>query len=158
MITGARHRVSVDGYGVADGHGGLRLDQAIREAGKAPRARLWILHPTGPNRWTRNAHGRERPGRGRADAGEVVITYRMKNGANVEQHLQLPPGGIAQNHMEVTRLGLKLATLDERIRKPASEIALAGGGSRPLRCGSRGGRGEANARHAGLLRRPDARR
>jgi hypothetical protein len=31
--------------------------------------------------------------------GEVVITYRMKNGANLEQHLQLPPGGIAQNHI-----------------------------------------------------------
>jgi len=117
MITGARHRVSIDSYGVGDGHGGLRLDQGIREEGKAPRARLWILHPSGPNRWSGTLTDAKGPVEVERMPSEVVITYRMKNGANVEQHLQLPPGGIAQNHMEVTRLGLKLAALDERIRK-----------------------------------------
>ena len=48
---------------------------------------------------------------------EVIISYRMQNGAKVEQHLQRPPAGVVENHMMVTRFGIRLATLDEQIRK-----------------------------------------
>jgi hypothetical protein len=42
----------------------------------------------------------------------------MKNGARVEQHLQQErPAGTVSNHMTVSGFGVRLATLDERIRK-----------------------------------------
>ena len=116
-ITGASHQIAVDSHGSADGHGGLVLDQAIDEQGKRPRTRRWVLRPAGPNRWTGTLTDAAGPVAVERTQADVVIRYRMHSGANVEQHLQLPPGGLADNHLVVSRFGLKLATLDERIRK-----------------------------------------
>lgn len=117
LITGASHRISVDSRGVSDGHGGLVLDQAIREEGSKPRTRRWTMRPEGPNRWTGTLTDASGPVEVERTASDVTIRYRMHNGANVEQHLELPPGGSLDNHLEVSRFGVTLASLDERIRK-----------------------------------------
>ena len=117
LVTGGRHHVSVDSHGTPDGHGGLVLDQTIREQGSKTRTRRWILHPEGANRWSgtlTDAAGHVAVERTPTD---VAIRYRMKNGAHVEQHLQQPPSGAVLNHMTVSRFGIRLATLDERITK-----------------------------------------
>ena len=44
----------------------------------------------------------------------------MKSGPDVVQHLKLVADGTAENHMSVTRFGVEVATLDERIRKLAN--------------------------------------
>jgi hypothetical protein len=118
LISGASHRVSVDSRGRPDGHGGLVLDQRIREAGKPERTRQWVLHPAGPNRWTGTLTDAVGPVAVERTSEDVTIRYRMHGGAEVEQHLGLPPGGAtADNHLTVSRFGIRLATLDEKIRK-----------------------------------------
>jgi hypothetical protein len=117
MVTGSSHRVSVDSRGVPDGHGGLVLDQIIRESGKPERTRRWVLRPAGPNRWTGTLTDAAGPVAVERTPADVAIRYTMHNGDKVEQHLQLPPGGVADNHLTVSRFGIRLATLDEKIRK-----------------------------------------
>jgi Protein of unknown function (DUF3833) len=117
LITGASHRVSVDSRGTADRHGGLVLDQAIREAGKPERTRRWVFRPAGPGRWTGTLTDAVGPVTVERTSVDVAIRYTMHNGENVEQHLQLPPGGAVYNHLTVSRFGIRLATLDEKIRK-----------------------------------------
>ena len=117
LITGASRHVSVDSHGRFDGKGGLVLDQLINEQGSRPRMRRWTLHPAGADRWTGTLTDAAGPVVVQRTKSDVTIEYTMHNRARVEQHLQLPPGGIADNHLSVSRFGLKLATLDERIRK-----------------------------------------
>jgi hypothetical protein len=119
LLTGSKRRVTVDSMGTPDGRGGLLLDQAIKEERKAPRVRRWVLRPNGTNHWTgtlTDAKGAVEVVRTPTD---VVIRYRMKSGPAVEQHLELASPGLAENHMSVTRFGVEVATLDERIRKLA---------------------------------------
>jgi hypothetical protein len=117
LITGSSHRVSVDSHGIADGHGGLILDQAIREEGKQPRTRRWNLHPAGANRWAGTLTDAKGPVVVERTSADVTIRYSMPNGAKVEQHLRRSPGGPVDNHLTVSRIGLRLATLEEQIRK-----------------------------------------
>lgn len=119
LLTGSHHGVSVESYGATDHRGGLRLAQIVREDGKPERERQWILRPAGNNRWRGTLSDAEGPVEVERTPWEVTISYRMHNGAHVEQHLQRPPGGIVENHMIVSRFGIRLATLDERIRKAA---------------------------------------
>jgi hypothetical protein len=116
-ITGSSHAISVDSHGRPDGQGGLALDQRVDEQGKLARTRRWVLHPAGPNRWTGTLTDSAGPVAVERTASDVVIRYRMHSGANVEQHLALVGRGVALNHMIISRFGLRLATLDERIRK-----------------------------------------
>jgi len=118
-IVGRPSTVSVDSLGTPDGRGGIVLQQTVRQQGKAARVRKWTLTPRGPSRWSGTLSDAAGPVVVERTASDVAIRYRMKNGARVEQHLKLQPGGVAQNHMTVSRFGLTLATLDERIRKAA---------------------------------------
>ena len=117
LIGGSHRRVSIDSFGAPDRHGGLKLDQVIREQGKPPRERSWLLRPAGSNRWTGTLSDAQGPVDVERTSSEVTINYRMRNGARVEQHLQQPPTGVVENHMIVSRFGIRLATLDEHIRK-----------------------------------------
>jgi hypothetical protein len=117
VIMGSKHRISIDSRGVPDGRAGLLLDQTISEEGKPQRTRRWVLRPAGPNRWSGTLTDAKGPVLVRRTPSDVVISYRMRNGASVEQHLQMPPGGVVENHLAVSRFGIKLATLDEQIRK-----------------------------------------
>lgn len=117
LITGAKRHVSVDSHGLPDGHGGLRLDQTIREEGKPARSRRWLLKPASTDHWTGTLSDADGPVAVERTPADVIITYRMTNGAHVEQHLRMPPGGVVENRMAVSRFGIELASLDERIRK-----------------------------------------
>lgn len=117
LITGAVRNVAVDSHGEPDAHGGLVLVQAIAEDGKPARTRRWTLHPAGANRWTGTLTDAQGPVVIERTPTDVVIRYRMKGGLQVEQHLQLPPGGVASNHMSISRFGVRVASLDEQIRK-----------------------------------------
>lgn len=117
LITGATRSVAVDSMGTPDGHGGLVLDQTIREQGKSARVRRWVLQPAGPNRWGGTLTDANGPVLVERTPSDVTIRYRMKSGPEVEQHLQLASAGVASNHLSVQRFGIEIATLDERIRK-----------------------------------------
>jgi hypothetical protein len=48
----------------------------------------------------------------------ATIRYRMKSGLAVAQQLALQPGGrTLLNRLTVTKFGIRVATLDETIRK-----------------------------------------
>jgi Protein of unknown function (DUF3833) len=119
-LTGRRHAISVDSFGTPDGHGGLILEQRIAEEGKSPRVRTWTIRPSGPNRWTGTLTDAAGPVSVERTSSDVTIVYRLRNGASVEQHLEKPPGDVVDNHMTVSRFGIRLARLDERIRKLGS--------------------------------------
>jgi hypothetical protein len=117
LIVGSPRRVAVDSQGVRDAHGGLVLVQRIAEQGRAPRVRTWVLKPAGRGHWLGTLSDADGAVRVERTPSDVVIRYRMHGGANVEQHLQKPPGGVVENRMTVTRFGVRLASLDEHIRK-----------------------------------------
>ena len=117
LITGATRSVAVDSMGRPDGHGGIVLDQTIREEGKASRARRWVLHNSGDNHWSGSLTDAKGPVEVERTPLDVTIRYRMKSGPEVEQHLKLAARDVAENHLSVTRFGVEIATLDERIRK-----------------------------------------
>ena len=119
-ILGASRTISVDSQGAPDGHGGLVLDQRMTEQGKPPGTRQWILHPAGRNRWTGTLSEARGPVLIERTASDVAIRYRMKNSAAVEQHLRQVSDGSVENRMTVTRFGIRLADLEERIQKPAT--------------------------------------
>lgn len=45
------------------------------------------------------------------------IAYIMKGGLSVAQTLKLLPNGVLANHMSIKKLGMTVATVDERITK-----------------------------------------
>ena len=110
-------RVTVESFGTREGDV-LLLRQAIREEGKAPRWREWRIRPVGPGRYTGTLTDAEGPVTITVQGPRGLIRYRMKTGMAVEQQLALQPGGrTLLNHMVVTKWGVRVARLDETIRK-----------------------------------------
>lgn len=110
--------ITVESTGRIDERGTLILDQIIREADKLPRLRRWVLRRAGPNRYTGTLTDAAGPVEIAVAGPRATIGYRMKNGLGVQQRLALQPGGQTLfNRLTITRFGLRLAQLDETIRK-----------------------------------------
>lgn len=111
-------RVSVNSVGRADGHGGLILDQTVREGSKAPRRRRWLFRSDGHGGYRGSLTDAAGPVEFTVAGPRATIRYRMKNGMEVEQQLavQRDPR-LVLNRLTVTKFGLGVATLDEQIRK-----------------------------------------
>ncbi|MEO8175382.1 MAG: DUF3833 family protein [Sphingomicrobium sp.] len=111
-------RVHVDSFGRADGHGGLVLDQIIREGSKHPRQRRWLFRSDGHGSYRGSLTDATGPVQFVVTGPRATIHYRMKHGLLVDQQLaaQRDPRLIV-NRLTVTKFGLRLATLDEQIHK-----------------------------------------
>ena len=110
-------RVRVDSVGRADGHGGLILDQAISEGTKQPRQRRWLFRADGHGSYRGSLTVADGPVEFVVTGPRATIRYRM-NGMEVEQQLALQRDPrLVLNRLTVTKFGLRLATLDEQIRK-----------------------------------------
>ena len=111
-------RITVDSSGRRDGRGGLVLDQAIREGDKPARLRRWVMHPAGPNRYRGALTDAVGPVEMTIAGPRATVRYRMRGGLAVEQQLALQPGGrVVLNELNVRRMGMRVARLDETIRK-----------------------------------------
>ena len=111
-------RIRVESTGRRDARGGLILDQSIREGDTAPRLRRWVLHRAGPNRLTGSLTDAGGPVTGTFSGPRATIRYRMRNGLDVEQHLALQSDGrTLLNELSVRRAGVRVARLEETIRK-----------------------------------------
>lgn len=96
----------------------LVLDQSIREGDKPARQRRWIMQRTAPGRYTGSLTDASGPVAVAVEGPRATISYRMKNGMAVRQQLALQKGGrVILNRLEVRRFGVRLAVLDETIRK-----------------------------------------
>ncbi len=97
----------------------LVVDQTLTGGSGAPTHREWRIHQTGPGRYAgtlSNASGGEILGE--VSGNRLHFAFRMKGGLTVEQWLTLAPDGrSAHNVMTATVMGLRVAALDEDIRK-----------------------------------------
>lgn len=110
--------VRVDSIGRGDGHGGLILDQAIRESGKPARHRRWLFRAGGHGGYRGSLTDAAGPVSFTVAGPRATIRYRMKNGLEVEQQLALQRDPrLVLNRLTVTKFGLRVATLNEQIRK-----------------------------------------
>jgi hypothetical protein len=110
-------RVQGEGQVLADGT--LVLNQLVERAGKAPQRRQWRIRPAGaPGRYSGYLSDATDLVRGAVEGNQLRLRYSMKDGLTVTQYLYLQPDGrSARNVMTITKLGVKVARLDETIRK-----------------------------------------
>ncbi|HEV2596462.1 MAG TPA: DUF3833 family protein [Sphingomicrobium sp.] len=110
-------RVTVDSVGSVKGDT-LILDQTIRENGKVPSVRRWTMRRVGHNRYSGTLT--DAVGAVEVDVAgpRASIRYTMKHGVRVAQQLvQQSDGSTVLNRLVVQKFGVRLATLNEIIRK-----------------------------------------
>ena len=111
-------RVFVDNVGLADKDGFLVLDQKLQIEGDPLRIRHWRLRQAGPNRYTGTLTDATGPVEAQVIGRAIRIRYPMKGGLKVESWLTAVPGARAfDNKTTITKWGLKVASLTERIEK-----------------------------------------
>jgi hypothetical protein len=117
-LVGGSSTVVVDSVGRRDRAGTLTLDQTIREGARPPRQRRWIMQASGPGRYTGTLTDASGPVDVTVARSRATIRYRMKGGLDVEQHLAVQSDGrTVLNRLSVRKFGLRVAWLDETIRK-----------------------------------------
>ena len=110
--------VTVDSVGTPEANGSLTLTQRIAMQGDSPRTRVWKLKQVAPGRYAGSLTDASGPVETVAIGRAIRIRYPMKGGLMVEQWLIALPGGRAlDNRMTVTKWGMRVATLRERIEK-----------------------------------------
>ena len=117
-IVGSDSRVVVQSFGARQKGGGLLLDQRIQRGTNSPSQRRWVMRPVSPGRFTGSLTEAEGPVVGTVAGPRATIRYRTRDGFDIEQHLALQPGGrTLLNQLSVRRFGIRVARLDETIRK-----------------------------------------
>lgn len=110
--------VTVESIGKRGRNGTLILDQRVRQEGKEAKSRRWVLRRLAPGRYTGTLSDAVGPVTVTSDTQAVHIRYEMKDGLQVEQTLTPQERGrVMDNLMRVRKLGLIVATLQERIEK-----------------------------------------
>lgn len=111
-------RVSVDSVGRAEKDGALILDQKMQIEGEPLRIRRWRLRQVSANRYTGTLTDATGPVEAQVIGRGIRIRYPMKGGLKVESWLTAVPGARAfDNKTTITKWGLKVASLTERIEK-----------------------------------------
>jgi len=118
QLFAAPRAMRVDSIGHRSAASGLLLIQRITQQSKPARIRQWIMQPVSPGRYSGSLT--EAVGRVTlvVSGPRAEVRYRMKGGLLVRQQLALQPGGrTLLNHLEVTKFGLRVAHVEEVIRK-----------------------------------------
>jgi hypothetical protein len=110
-------RLVVDSVGRAQGRDFVLVD-TVREEGKPVRERIWVMRPTGFNRFRGTLTDATGPVDVMVAGNGATIRYTMKGGLNIVQELVLEPDGRSlSNHIVARKFGLKFARVDGVIRK-----------------------------------------
>jgi hypothetical protein len=109
--------IRVDSLGTEQKDGALLLTQTIHEPGKAPRTRTWRMRRDGADRYSGTLSDAAGPVRVNVEAGAIRIRYRDKDNLDFDQRLTAAGPRQVRNRMTVKRLGIRVATFDEVIRK-----------------------------------------
>lgn len=115
----AHHRaVHVRGWGTLRGGDTIDLEQRIEVAGKPPTNRRWTLHALGSGRYTGVLSEAVGPVSGAVEGIIFRIRFHAKGGFRIQQTMRLQPDGrTVENHLVVRKFGIRVAVLDETIRK-----------------------------------------
>jgi len=106
-----------DSVGKRAANGDLILFDQIKEEGKPPKTRKWVMRKNGPNSFTGAMSEATGPVRIEVDGTQASIRYKMKGGITVHQELQMRDRKTLSNHVSARKLGVRLGRLDGTIRK-----------------------------------------
>ncbi|WP_242139353.1 DUF3833 family protein [Sphingomonas sp. TREG-RG-20F-R18-01] len=115
----SRHKAThVQGTGTLTAPDTIVLAQHVVVEGKPPRDRQWTLHAVGGGKFDGRLTDAIGPVRGDVAGNRFHVRFRLKGGFDVQQWMYLQPGGkVVQNHLVVRKFGIRVAALDETIRK-----------------------------------------
>lgn len=110
-------KVRSNGHVAADGT--LVLDQVVERPSEEPERRQWRFRKLGPGRYTGTLSVANGPVSVALQGNRLHLKYKLKKGnVGVEQWVYLQPGGkTALNHMTLRRMGMKVGTLEDVMRK-----------------------------------------
>jgi hypothetical protein len=106
-----------DSIGKRAPNGDLILVDRIKEEGKPIKERRWVMHKSGPNRFTGTLTDAVSPVDITVSGTAARIRYKMKGGISIEQELRMRDSRTLVNHVSAKRLGIRLGKLDGTIRK-----------------------------------------
>lgn len=111
--------VRVRSHGYVEKDGTLVLDQIVERPSEEPERREWRFRKLGPGRYAGTLSVAKGPVTVALSGNRLHLKYRLKKGnVGVEQWVYLQPGGrSAVNRMTLHRMGMKVGTLDDTIRK-----------------------------------------
>jgi hypothetical protein len=119
MFAPAR-TVHVRGQGRLAADGTLVLEQQVERAGKKTAHRTWRIRQISPGHYTGTLSDAAGPVSLDVRGERLQIRYALKSGGTrAEQWLDMRPDGSASNHMTFKRFGVRVATLQETIRRIA---------------------------------------
>lgn len=114
----SERRVTTVSVGHAEKDGLLVLSQKMQIEGEPLRNLRWRLRQVGPDRYTGTLTDATGPVEAQVVGRAIRIRYTMKGGLKVESWLTAIPGARAfDNKTTITKWGLKVASLTERIEK-----------------------------------------
>lgn len=106
-----------DTVGRRGSSGELILTDHIREDGKPPKTRRWVMRRSGPDSFTGTMTEAAGPVRIEVDGRQATIRYKMKGGISINQLLTMRDERTLVNHVAAKKLGVRLGRLDGIIRK-----------------------------------------
>ncbi|WP_174292849.1 DUF3833 family protein [Sphingomonas bacterium] len=113
-----RRGVHVAGEGQVERDGSLLLVQRIEQEGKPPRNRRWTLRRTGDKTYAGELSDAVGPVEGVVSGDVLRLRFTARGGLHIRQSLTLQPGGrVIRNRLVVRKFGVRMAVLDETIRK-----------------------------------------
>lgn len=115
----ARHRAThVRSNGTIATPGTIVLAQHISVEGKPARDRKWTLRALGDGRYTGTLTDAVGPVEGEVRGNLFHVRFHAKGGLAIQQWMRAEPDGrTVQNHLVVRKFGIRVASLDETIRK-----------------------------------------
>ncbi|GLR48295.1 DUF3833 family protein [Sphingomonas astaxanthinifaciens] len=120
-IVGKSSRVTVDSQGVRTARG-LRLVQRIKEGSKPERTRVWTIEDRKDGFYTGNLTDAKGMVVMDVVGARANIAYSTPSGLSIHQQLALQADGrTILNRLEAYKFGIRVATLDETIRKPLAK-------------------------------------
>jgi len=114
----AAKAVTVAGQGHVEPDGTLVLDQTVTGAAAKPEQRQWRIREVSPGRYAGTLSDAAGPVTGVVTGNRLHLHFHMKHGLIADQWLDLSADGqVARNRMTFARMGVRVAVLDETIRR-----------------------------------------
>ena len=110
--------IRVEGRGRIEADGTLVLDQIVHGVDDQPKRREWRIRETSPGHYGGTLSDATSAVRGEVRGNMLHLAFTMKGGLSTQQWLVMADDGRSvQNRMTVKKFGLKVASLQETIRK-----------------------------------------
>jgi hypothetical protein len=107
----------VDSVGHKEGDQFVLID-TVHEGKKPVRMRKWVMRADGPNHYKGTLTDAVGPVDIAVAGNGAVIRYKMKGGLNIEELIELQPGGrVATNRVVARKFGMRFAKVEGTIRK-----------------------------------------